>query len=52
MDPFRLDGAKADGYLSTTLFLCFVESFGIAVKLGFIKKKLFFLMFFLIFLIY
>jgi hypothetical protein len=41
MDPFRLDGDKADGYLSTTFFLCFVESFGIAVKIGFIKKKLF-----------
>ena len=40
MDPFRLDGAKADGYLSTTFFLCFVESFGIAVKIGFIKKKI------------
>jgi hypothetical protein len=41
MDPFRLDGAKADGYLSTTFFLCFVESFGIAVKIGFIKKNYF-----------
>jgi hypothetical protein len=40
MDPFRLDGAKADGYIyiyQPHFFYALERVFGIAVNIGFVK---------------